>query len=266
MIDDDARQIIEGYCDWLKAGSASALTVKGRRNQALRFAEGHDLRSCMMGDINGWLAGHDWKPETRSSFRSALRSLFHWMQLAGIRQDNPAEGIPPVRVPPTSPKPVPEYVLRDALKDADDTVALILLLGGYAGLRISEIAQLHADDIGRDRMTILGKGGKRRLVPIHPALRDALEVRLQTHRGWLFPSMTTGKGHVSISCVHKWVKKALDGHSTHTLRHRFATQAYRGSHDIRAVQTLLGHSSVNTTQRYVAIDDDALMSAVVSVA
>jgi site-specific recombinase XerD len=56
------------------------------------------------------------------------------------------------------------------------------------------------------------------------------------------------------------------GHNTHTLRHRFATKAYQGSHDLRAVQELLGHSSPQTTQRYTLVETDALNAAVLSVA
>lgn len=94
-------------------------------------------------------------------------------------------------------------------------------------------------------------------------LADALR---QTHPiadGYLFPG--TDDGHLSPRWVGKLMARALPDHWTaHTLRHRFATRAYRGSRNLRAVQLLLGHSSVATTERYTAVDDDEIRAAMMS--
>ena len=66
--------------------------------------------------------------------------------------------------------------------------------------------------------------------------------------------------------MYRRIVALTGGWSPHTLRHRFASAVYRGSHDIRATQELLGHSSVATTQRYVAVDEDAVTAAVRSIA
>jgi len=80
---------------------------------------------------------------------------------------------------------------------------------------------------------------------------------------WLFPG--DEDGHLSPRWVGKLMAGALPDHWTaHTLRHRFATRAYRGSRNLRAVQTLLGHSSVATTERYTAVDDAEVRAAAMS--
>jgi integrase/recombinase XerC len=84
--------------------------------------------------------------------------------------------------------------------------------------------------------------------------------------GWLFPAWPAG-GHLTAHYVGKLVAAALPaGWSMHKLRHRFATRAYRASGNLRAVQTLLGHSSVATTERYAAVDDDEVPAAMMAAA
>ena len=78
--------------------------------------------------------------------------------------------------------------------------------------------------------------------------------------GWLFPNGFGG--HLTADHVGKLVARALPGNaSMHMLRHRFATRAYHGSHNLRAVQTLLGHESILTTERYTAVDDNEIRAA-----
>jgi integrase len=141
-------------------------------------------------------------------------------------------------------------------------VALMLALACQAGLRRAEIAALHHDDLtwtaGGPALRITGKGARVRMVPISTALAGQL-----TGDGWVFPNRNGS--HLSVSRVGELCSQALgDGWSLHSLRHRFATRAYAGSRDLRAVQTLLGHVSVATTQRYTAIDDDAVRAAMLA--
>ena len=106
---------------------------------------------------------------------------------------------------------------------------------------------------------VLGKGGRRRVVPL--TRRLALELRALP-RGYAFPG--NADGHLSAAYVSKLISRALpEGVTAHMLRHRFASRAYVGSgRDIRAVQELLGHTSVATTQVYTAVPDGALRAGV----
>jgi integrase len=84
-------------------------------------------------------------------------------------------------------------------------------------------------------------------------------------QGWLFP--TGFGGHLTPDAVGRLVSRVLpDGWTMHTLRHRFATRGYRGTHNLRAVQMLLGHASIATTERYLAVDDAEIRAAAMAAA
>ena len=94
-----------------------------------------------------------------------------------------------------------------------------------------------------------------------PLLPDVASRLTALPRGWAFPS-PRGHGHITTNHVGTLISRALpQGWTAHSLRRRFATSVYRGSHDIRAVQVLLGHSSVQTTQVYVGVEQAELRTA-----
>ncbi|WP_208317146.1 tyrosine-type recombinase/integrase [Canibacter zhoujuaniae] len=175
---------------------------------------------------------------------------------------NPAEQLPRVKIAPGKPRPAGEVAIYAALKAAPARVRLMIRLGAELGLRSCEIARIHSKDIENDllgyTLIVHGKGGKIRRVPCS---NDIAKV-IQHANGWLF----TGKidGHLSGAHVSKLISRALpDGVTAHMLRHRAAGQFYRAtSHDIRAVQELLGHASVATTQIYTPADNNQLRLAV----
>jgi len=135
----------------------------------------------------------------------------------------------------------------------------MIMLGAYEGLRVSEIARAHSDDIVGGVLRVVGKGGKVRHVPLHPIVLAALP----THCGWMFPGQIDG--HVSARWVTELISRAFpDGWTAHKLRHRFASATYLVDRDLLAVQQLLGHESVETTRIYTLIPDDALSRAVMA--
>jgi integrase len=161
------------------------------------------------------------------------------------------------------PRPAPDHVWQAALAAADARTTLMLRLAGEAGLRRGEVSRVHTRDLLEGgvgaQLVVHGKGGKERVVPISDSLAEAM--RSHAPRGdWLFPN---GFGnHLSPWMVGDLVGRALpDGWTTHTLRHRFSSRAYRGTRNLRAVQVLLGHSSIATTERYCAVDDDEIRAA-----
>jgi integrase/recombinase XerC len=171
--------------------------------------------------------------------------------------------LPTVRIPPAAARPVPDDVWRHALAAAGARTALMMRLAGEAGLRRAEVAHVHARDVvegpGGPQLVVHGKGGKTRVVPISDPLAAAIRAGAPTG-GYLFPGQIDG--HMSAPHVGKLVARALPpGWSMHKLRHRFATRAYRGSRNLRGVQVLLGHSSIATTERYTAVDDDEIRAA-----
>lgn len=273
----------EPVADWLaylRAGGRTESTIRQRTAAVIRLAKDYpDPWAVTTDDLAFYLSRTDWKPETKRSQRGAVATFYRWAVRAGRTEHNPTEGLDTVRVPRALPRPAPDQAVRDALTATDDRSRLMLSLAALAGLRRAEIAAVHTDDLSTPGLLrVRGKGGHDRLIPLHPDLSDALAGEVHRRRigaepgtgwtvpgtlpGWLFPSDLPGR-HLSADYVGRIITDALPaGWSTHTLRHRFATQAYAAGRDLRAVQELLGHARPETTARYAAVPDHSLISAV----
>ncbi|ROZ62082.1 hypothetical protein EDL96_11520 [Kocuria soli] len=261
------RQAVEQFSTWLTAAGRSQGTVNLRVWWITKLAVDcapAAPSTITSEEILSWGARHDWSPNTRRSARAALKRFFYWARVTGIRADDPSELLLSVQVPRPTPRPAPMRVLAHALEAAQtDAEQLMLLLASFGGLRRTEIACVHAADIDDDFLLVTGKGGARRFVPIHSALDPFLR-RVQDRQGWAFPGRFGG--HVHPDYIGKRISRLLGpGWTAHTLRHRFATECYRASRDLLAVQQLLGHASVATTQIYVGVDRDALTAAVAAI-
>jgi integrase len=258
--DTDLLALYDSYC---QAAAMSVNTRVLKQNYLRRFIAEHDVRTCTSQDMIDWLSANPaWKPATRRAARSALTTFYAWLRKMGHRLDDPAADTASVRVPMGAPKPCPEQVLAQAIDKADPRARLALLLGAYAGLRRAEIAGLHASMIDLEARTlrITGKGGRTRVVPMADALVEELTIAV-ARGGYFFPNGRGGS--LSPTSLGRLVSPLLgEGYSTHALRHRFATRVYQGTHDLRATQELLGHSSIATTERYTAVSDDQRRAAV----
>ena len=148
--------------------------------------------------------------------------------------------------------------------------ALFTLLYG-CGLRISEALGLDVRDVpaGVGTLRVLGKGRKERLVPLLPAVQEALQAWLRLHPdpqpgSPLFTGVRGGRMNPRIAQLtleHYRALAGLPAHATpHALRHSFATHLLAGGADLRAIQELLGHASLSTTQRYTSVDPTGLLA------
>jgi len=149
-------------------------------------------------------------------------------------------------------------------------LALIELLYG-SGLRASELVSLPRGAIQPDKpyLILRGKGGKERLVPLSDRARAAVAAwrdHVDPARPWLFPS---GKGHLSRIRLYQMVREIAalagippDRISPHVLRHAFATHLLEGGADLRALQAMLGHADIATTEIYTHVDSARLVSLV----
>lgn len=270
------RPAIDAYALHLVAAGHSPATVESRCKALARI--GRELR-CAPADVTaemlvGWLGRHrHWAPETRRDYRSAARGFLRWAYRTGRVPRHIADELPSVRIPPPAPRPVTDDAWRAALAAADTRVMLMLRLAAEAGLRRAEIAAVRVRDVvdssGGPALIVKGKGGKTRTVPLSGELAALVRRGAAGHTpelaatgtgGYLFPA--PGGGHLTPGHVGVLITRALPpGWSTHKLRHRFATRAYRGSRNLRATQVLLGHASIATTERYTAVDDDEIRAA-----
>jgi len=271
---------INDWTNWMIAAGTSIRTIELRRYQMRRLAEANLRRSpwrINTDDLIDWMSGQAWSQETRRSYRATFRAFYGWAEQSRRTRRNPAVGLPAVHAPHTVPRPTPDEVIDEALRSGSDRDRLILSLAAYAGLRRAEIAELRWIDINDGAITIKGKGGRVRVVPVHAELQRLIcAEKLRRNAGrsgtgyrytagldgpWLFPGQC--QGHMSPAAIGKTAVKALGpGWGAHSLRHRFATRVYAGTHDLLAVQELLGHAKPETSRRYTQLSDGALSDAV----
>jgi integrase len=259
-------ELIEAWVRWLRAGDAKPGTIKTRLHYIGRLAAEYRLKrpgDLTTDELTVSILDH-WMPETKKSARASICSFYGWLALTGRIPRDPSLGLPKVRVPRAEPRPVPVPAFVAAVRDADARTRLILQLGRFGGMRRGEISRVHPrrdlDEHGW--LTIRGKGDHVRRIPLHPVLLRQLG---GAPAGWLFPSVAGG--HLTPGHIGRLASQALPpGWTLHSCRHRAGTDMYSVERDIRAVQEILGHASVRTTQLYVQVADDALISAVMGIA
>ncbi len=283
------------FLDWLRRErAASPLTVAAYQHDVtgfLAFLTSHLGREPMLADLDGlrqadlraWLASEaatGTVNATRARHLSAVRSLFRFLaRRHGVT--NPAPGLlgrPRVRPPaPRALTPAQASELVDKIgAESDDPrwqardAALFTLLYG-AGLRIAEALGLQAGAVspGMSSLRVLGKGRKERIVPLLPAVIEALCAWLRLHPSASrdAPLFIGAKGGrldptVATRTMRRYRRRAgLPEHATpHALRHSFATHLLGAGADLRSIQELLGHASLSTTQRYTGVDGAALQA------
>ena len=190
----------------------------------------------------------------RRGLRTSLALFYRWAVKAGVVTADPAAELPPVRHGPATPRPATDQMWAAILATTSPRTLLMARLAAEAGLRRSEVAQVHCDDLidtgDNAQLIVHGKGGKQRVVPITASLAHAIAAHGET--GYLFPGKIDG--HIGAEAVGKLVSGLMPpGYSIHKLRHRFSVLGYEGTHDLMALKEALGHASVATTQIYVAV-------------
>lgn len=259
---DVDQDVLDAWVAHMRAAGLARGTVTLRVSHARRaLAEiGRPISQITTGDLERWLALHEWGPEARRSARTSLRQLWRWCVREGIVLRDVASDLPEVRRPRTVPRAVPDPVVMDALRAADPRVSLAVEIMATCGLRRAECARVRSCDVAPVGqgwiLRVIGKGGHERLVPCPGGLAR----RIRAASGYVFPG--SDSGHLSPAWLGRLIGRVLPpGVTPHQLRHRYATVAYSATHDLRAVQSLLGHASVATTQIYVTVDDSAAVDA-----
>lgn len=258
--------IIEAWLNTYRAARRSPETVRARRSYVTMMANVVDPLALSPDGLNAYLASRSrLAPESFKSMVVSLRSFYEWAYRRGLIECDLASELPSVTVPKGLPSPISSFALRRAraLAAGNEETMLALDLGALAGLRRGEICRFHESNVTDLGFVIRGKGGITRLIPIHPRLAERIG-RLQ---GWAFASPIRTGMHAGPDYVVRRLQRVLPPpYTAHSLRHYFATEAYRKTRDIRAVQMLLGHASLETTMRYVLPDVEAMTTAVRSVA
>lgn len=259
--------VIDEFSTWLsmhRRETTVAIRVRHiKRLMVWTEARNLDIASLATRDLVGWLTTEVGpKPETKKSAKASLGVFYAWAAIYGYADEDATKDLPTIRVPAALPRPCPEAQLHRGMQRATrPRDVLMLLLAAYAGMRASEIAGLHTRDIFNGKIRVSGKGGKERIVPLHPDIAEWLP---WFDDGPFFPSSLRVVGHVWPASIGRRVRWLLNspGWGCHTLRHRFATEIYQRDSDLLALRDLLGHSSVATTEIYARTNVDRLYKQV----
>lgn len=271
------RACVQAYLNFLERHLGETLTLSG-------------LGSVTASELRAYLAsrrGGD-RPLAARSLSQALSAIRAFHRFLDGRLSTPNTAIALVRGPrvrPGAPRPVSEDqargLIEEAAEDRDtaawaalrDEAVLTLLWG--CGLRISEGLSLKRSDapLG-ETLRILGKGGKTRLAPVLPVVREAIDAYVAAVPFALGPGdplFRAARGgplkprHVQATMQRLRGRLGLSERATpHALRHSFATHLLGAGADLRSIQELLGHASLSTTQRYTAVDAAGLLGAYAS--
>lgn len=263
------------------------IAEKGRSPHTIE-SYGADLRAAdaalpggLMGadaaDIQCYLSSLPDKASSVARHASALRGFYKFLMLEKIISKNPTANLELPRRARTLPKLLTAEEIELLISSAGDTknatrLRAMLELTYASGLRVSELCELPVNAILGDKLLIHGKGAKERMVPMHAGAAAALsrwmDARGDVESKYVFPS--SGKsGHITRDGFFKILKKCavLAGIdparvSPHVLRHSFASHLLAGGANLRAIQTMLGHEDISTTQIYTHVMPEKLIETV----
>ncbi len=215
---------------------------------------------------------------TRARKVATIRSFYKYLvNKAKLLEENPVQELDSPRQRQSLPRflTLDESVqLLDSIDgDFADRDFCIITLFLNCGLRISELVGLNLTDVQGDRLRVLGKGNKERVLFLNQACQAAIAdwLAVRSHAGAADPNalfLTRGHHRITRSGVHYMLKRRLSAagldsskYSAHKLRHTAATLMLQNGVDVRTLQEVLGHEHLNTTQIYTHVDSDALRVA-----
>lgn len=273
----------------LRERNASAHTIKAYTGDLAAFAEyvgSRELRAIDHVTIRGFLSQLYEKGLSKTSVArslAAVRSLYRWLAQEGVVEQNPAALVSTPKLPKKLPR-VPTLEEMNSVLDGDmpeiasfperDRLMLELLYG--CGIRNSELVGINLDDIrpAAEALLVRGKGKKERYVPFGEVVKSALAAYLPVRQTILsgFRKNTQALlinqrgGRLTTRSVGRIIKRIAvakglspDVHP-HTLRHAFGTHMLEEGADLRAIQEMLGHERLSTTQRYTQLSMKHLVS------
>jgi len=286
---NDAQRAVAKFLQSLRERNSSQHTIKAYKQDLgsfVRYTGSREWKQIDHVTIRGFLSSEYDKGLGKTSVArslAAVRSLYRWLAQEGIVEQNPAALVATPKLPKKLPR-VPTLEEMNSVLDGEmpevasfperDRLMLELLYG--CGIRNSELVGINVDDIrpSAEAVLIRGKGKKERYVPFGDAVKAALASYLPARQLVLSefrkntPALLINQrgGRLTTRSVGRIIKKiavakglSADVHP-HTLRHAFGTHMLEEGADLRAIQEMLGHERLSTTQRYTQLSMKHLIS------
>jgi integrase/recombinase XerD len=266
----DATITADRYATHLRRRGLSLRTVRRNRDTVATFVRAiPGWRTVSTAEVERWLdrrcnrnTGTPLAARSRYWWVSTLATFYAWAVDAELCADNPAGRCVRPKLPPLAARPLRELdaaLVMTVTVPGPVRVACALML--YGGLRCAEVAGLRWRDVDEvaGRLTVRGKGGRTRFVPIGPRLAGELPERGRPSGSVI--GARWGPQYVSQRMARHLAAIGIAA-TAHQLRHTFATRLYGATSDIAVVQRALGHASVATTQIYVSVSDAAVAAGV----
>jgi len=278
--DDDHASHRASFAERLAAAPATTRGAYLRDLDALiDLCAGQDVARLTRAEVARALAslhGRGLAGRSLARMLSAWRAFFRHAIERGVRGDDPTQGLRSPKARRTLPSALsPEEAARLCAIEGDDALAgrdrALVELAYSSGLRLAELAGATVDrlDLGEGELRVIGKGSKERIVPVGGRAREALAAWLVQRAALASrdePALFVNRrgGRLSPRSIQtrlaQWaIRQGLPRHvHPHMLRHSFASHLLQSSGDLRAVQELLGHASITSTQVYTHLDHQAL--------
>jgi integrase/recombinase XerD len=258
---------LDQWTMWMRAGGQSKATIRTRlygMGTLCRHARVEQPAQLTCKQISDWLSschnGH-----TRLTYWQTARSWARWAVSHDVITTDPTADLTRPRSPKMSPRPISDETVTELIATTTHPTRTYAALAAYAGLRVHEVAKVHATDVELSSagwLFVDGKGGKQATIPLHPVLTK-IAADMPT-AGWWFPGHDNG--HISGAWVGECIRKALrdigSPATAHQLRHSFGTAVLRSTHDLRVTQELLRHASPASTAIYTQVADLDKIAAV----
>lgn len=262
----ERSEILSGYASWMRSWAASEQTVRARTTLAASRLAVWGVEGFTAHNVQKFLGSDPtWSKWTRATYRNHLKSFCEFLVAEGLLEVSPMADVRKVVRPGPAPRPLSEEEVVRVMATAQGRTRDWLVLALLAGLRVHEMAKIRGEDVTTEGLRVVGKGGKQAVLPTHPDIWAM--TRRYPREGYWFASPYGA--HITPQTITALVTElfsslGIEG-SIHRCRHVYGTRLLRAGVNIRTVQKLMRHSSLETTAAYTAVDEDELQRAILTI-
>lgn len=259
-------EILDAYETYLRSWQAKPATINARLVLARSRLKAWGPSGFTVANIERFLSedakGNERKRWTVATYHNHLTDFCSFLKAAGIIEANPMESVKKVKRPAKRPRPLSEAEVARVLSVVEGDVRDWITIALLTGLRSFEIAKLRGEHFTDEGLYVLGKGGIEATLPVHPDLAE-MQGRFPRHGYW-FPGPDDGhvrSRQISLKVGRLFEAMGIEG-SIHRIRHTYGTRLVRRGANIRTVQKLMRHASLETTAGYLAVVTDEERDAI----